>query len=111
MKTKKYWLIGGITLAILYTLFFFVFLIFLYANESSSAGRGLGMITLVIVNIPISLLLEPIVHTLPNFIDDSMFTAGTLLLIAGIVQWFVVGSIICWIYGKIKNRQRGTILN
>jgi hypothetical protein len=90
---KKYWLIGAIIGVILSAAAYY------YLDNVGDSG---------IVNIP---YLPAIILSIGLFgLDKGSDGVGPFIIF--IVYGFVVGAIIAWIYGKLKNRKQiGTIMN
>ena len=111
---KRYWLRAGIGIGVVYAILFVAYVLFAYFIEGKSqitggAGFGLALIPLVISGMPSTLLLEGILHLLPNswgqIIDHSILGTVLLLFVFSVTQWFLVGSFFGWLYGKIKSKK------
>jgi|SRR6185369_13077460 len=97
MKQKRYWLRVGITLAIINII---LCVIAFNLPEVKNPHNNSDLIALLFPNILIS-----------SFALSWMgWSEGmpTILvyLIPGSIFWFIVGAILGWIYGKIKNRNK-----
>ncbi len=106
-KDWPHWLKGGVIVAVLYAILFLIYLLVAYSAEGNSqvgggAGFGLALIPLVLSGIPATFLLS----LLPNSADKSAGVIILLLFVVCVAQWFVIGIILGWIYGKIKNRNQ-----
>jgi len=103
---KRYWLRDGITVGIIYSILFILYVVYAYSvegNTSSGAGFGLSLIPLALSGFPAVLILD----ILPNFIKptiDSLFGGILIMYIVNTLQWFIIGSFLGLLYGKIKNR-------
>jgi len=97
MKQKKYWLRGGIVSVILGL----VVLIFCYYTKILTIAIG-AMVVCIKAPCPQPL---PFIFTLFNvyiYSWQKLLLAATLFF----VVLFVVGAIVWWLYGKIKNRAK-----
>ena len=78
------------------TVFFF--------NLPLISGNGFDSIGMIIPFIPAIIIVN-------LFVGNGNFDMSTIALIStivlGIIIWFLVGVIIGWFYGKIKNRKGG----
>ncbi|HEY4511652.1 MAG TPA: hypothetical protein VJH55_02315 [Candidatus Paceibacterota bacterium] len=92
---KRYWLKGGI-LAVVINLVLFGFM---YGCDSfiPIAGEGFGC------GVLFGLPLLPILMFLGYLTSGNVsFSVG---LITAFVFWFLIGAILGWLYGKIKNKK------
>ena len=95
-KNLPHWLKGGI-ITVLIFISAFILSLFLppYCPHSVLGGCGL--------------VIEPFVYTLipgwfiTDFIDDGNIYVGFL---ASFIVYFILGALIGWIYGKIKNNKQ-----
>ena len=89
-----------------YSILFILYVVYAYSvegNTSSGAGFGLSLIPLALSGFPAVLILD----ILPNFIKptiDSLFGGILIMYIVNTLQWFIIGSFLGLLYGKIKNR-------
>ena len=94
-KDLPYWIKGGVI--------FFVFRIVIGAIIILSSPRGdFGRaLMLGFLDLPITLI---IANSPLNINIGSYLMNNVLLTILGLIFWFVIGAIIGWIVGKIKNK-------
>ena len=75
-----------------------------------AGSEGLGRISLILLGFPLALLEEPLLRMAPSsiriFLDHSMTAVLTVVFIINSIQWFLIGSVLGWLYGKIKNRNK-----
>ena len=88
---KRYWLRGGVTLGLLD-------LVLVFLNIAFNPASGL-ILALNIVQGPFSYLLYPILNL------DKMRGNIPILVVGGLICWFIIGAIFGWLYGRIKNRK------
>jgi hypothetical protein len=90
MKSKRYWLRGGLWVGGIYAILAIIYIIFAYLAEGRNdithgAGFGLVLIPLVVSGIPTTLLLDGIAKLLPYFlthlIDHSVLGSAVLVLV------------------------------
>jgi hypothetical protein len=99
-NNKRYWLRGGITLASIHLLIG-VIMLFIYFSSADPSGEGIMFFMfLAVPDLPIVLLMK----FLPS--PGSAFAEVGYLILFGTLQWFLIGSIIGYLYGKIKNRNK-----
>lgn len=103
-NNKRYWLRGGLIIGGIYSVLFIVYVLYVLSVQSEQDGIWLSMIILALSGLPTTLLLEYL--DLGKFLDDSMVNAVTVLFVFCTTQWFVIGSILGWIYGKIMDKIR-----
>ena len=90
-KDLNYWLKGGILSAIIFVI---VFLLAFYLDATYGGHPGL----LIFPLIPLIIL-----SSLFN-LDISLTNSFIIVILLLLFFWFIVGAIIGWMYGKIKNR-------
>ncbi len=107
MKQKRYWLRGGITLIIVVGLSMLIlFFLFPTPPEADAWARAFP-----VWEVPLyyGMFLWDIVtyyaHIYTNWLWDSQLGALFQWIIP-ISTYFIVGAILGWIYGKIKNRNK-----
>lgn len=69
--------------------------------ECSAHTSGLDGFGCLKYSIPLIIATAPLFERINDFLPVS------IILLLNAIIWFVAGSIIGWIYGKIKSRQRG----
>ena len=88
-KDLSYWLKGGILSAIIFVIFF---LLAIYIDSKYGGHPGLVIFPLI-----------PILSGLFT-LNVSGIKFFIIAIPISLIFWFIVGAIIGWIYGKIKNR-------
>ena len=117
LKAKPYWLKGGIIGALIAFIFTAVllllslaFMISVWTGEENMANLGTGILftfaVIIILIIFLNFIYIPasmIIDSLGLGADTSLFVAMLIYGFIGIVYYFIAGSIIGWIIGKIKS--------
>ncbi|MDO8564349.1 MAG: hypothetical protein Q7R87_05050 [Nanoarchaeota archaeon] len=88
-KDWSYWLRGGIILSIIFAVFL---LLALYLDSTYGGHPGLSFLLLM----PVALLIKV------NGLNTMSFMMVAIPL--SLIFWFAMGTLIGWIYGKLKNR-------
>ena len=104
-KNLSTWLKFGIVFAIINVAVFLFFLIAITNMPNANAvpggaAQGLAWIPYAISTYPTILILMTIFPFKGNVAEIS------LLFISGIINWFVIGSIIGYVVGKIKSKKQ-----
>lgn len=97
---KKYWLRWALVLTIIHFVAWCVSAIVAF-SVADPVSKGFAWFPLAIADI---LVANDSFIKLFNW-ADSLTGITIFLVIFGSLQWFVIGGIIGWIYGKIKNKQ------
>ena len=102
MKTKRYWLRGGVISVILVGLITLILFILFPSqpNDMVPAASVPVLIGMAPVN-----LISYYLHINTNFFWSSRLGSNIMTIISAI-DYFLVGSILGWIYGKIKSRRQ-----
>lgn len=99
---KKYWLVGGIIGLVLYVLLTIILIPF----GSSSCGGGFFCVYYWFYPTLITL---PVTYPFAGLVS-KFNQSGIFILIGAVLVYFIVGAIIGWSYGKIKNRSKIKII-
>jgi hypothetical protein len=95
-RNKIYWLRFEVTLVITYVVIGAIsYALFMNCSANTPGPDGFGCLK---YSIPLIIATAPIFETLNEFLPNSV------IFIINALIWFLVGSIIGLIYGKIKNR-------
>lgn len=101
-KNWSYWLKGGV---ITFSADFIIVLLIIFtSHKSESIGWGL-----IFTQIPFSFTLLGFFSKIlcyPVSINTASACEIPLAIIGGLISWFIIGALIGWIYGKIKNRNQ-----
>lgn len=103
---KRYWLRGGIFLGSCYAVtIIFLALPFLLYSVGFIGSESLFIVAALfaIISFPGFLILE-IIYPNFGFNDESQLMLTTCSVIVALVALFLIGSILGWIYGKMKRR-------
>ncbi|OHA24032.1 MAG: hypothetical protein A3B11_01575 [Candidatus Taylorbacteria bacterium RIFCSPLOWO2_01_FULL_44_26] len=95
MKQKRYWLRGGVIFLSIYALLQIISML-------TELNNGSVAIIFYIIN-------SPTWSVLSLFVNQNTYTAlhsFFVIIPFSAVLYFIVGSILGWIYGKIKNRNK-----
>jgi small-conductance mechanosensitive channel len=103
MKTKKYWLRVGI---LFFALAGILSLIGVNCGALRSGFENLGCTLYIIpVDLPLFIIIMPLLFLFGSDSSSIEFQNITFTIF-GIIAWTVIGMIIGWLYGKIKNRNK-----
>ena len=94
---KRYWLRGGIGLLLLYGLLTAILYPF-----GTGEWFPYWLIPSIIGGIPLSALF----HWLSSGIYSGIYSEGLTGFTLPIITYFILGAILGWLYGKIKNRNK-----
>ena len=92
--TKRYWLRVGIVLSSIFTILNIILLISVWRNQD-------GGLIFAVFNFPVVFLID-FIEEIFNF----SFIVYPIVIILTAFVWFLIGAIIGWLYGKIKNRNK-----
>ena len=98
MKQKRYWLRGGICLGILN-------IILAVGSIATPACGDLLAILFELPGIPFLFLFSVITEAIGWHVSVRIMECQVLFLF-GTLGYFLIGAVIGWIYGKIKNRNK-----
>jgi hypothetical protein len=118
LKVKPYWLKGGVIGALIAFIFTVVllllslaFMISVWMGGENIANLGTGILftfaVIIILIIFLNFIYIPadmVIKSLGLGADTSLFVAMLIYGLIGIVYYFIAGSIIGWITGKIKGK-------
>ncbi len=103
-KTKPYWLKGGIIFPLIILILWGIIAILEIANIIPRGEGGTTIWMPLMFSMPIVVLYGIFGGNLDTRITAPLFIFFTLLTI---LEIFLIGAFIGWIYGKIKSRSKG----
>lgn len=95
-KNWPYWLKGGIILLIIHSILTLIGFLFLY--DSTDPNGDVALIILPNIIIPLIAL---------NWMHLPLIFGKWSSIFYFSIFWFIIGTLIGWIYGKIKSKKRG----
>jgi len=98
MQNKRYWLRGGIILAVLAFIVIFSVTAYEYRDCAPMNYESMCGLLTAIVNIPMAYLSLPMM----NIISNNVITQFTFLGALSTIFWFIIGAILGRVYGKFK---------
>lgn len=102
-NNKRYWLRGGAIVVVLYIIVSLILIPF--GNDGSFIGFDYWSYPTLLVVFGISNFIYSI--TSIDFTDRSfMFLSEYTFIVYAVIIYFIAGSILGWLYGKIRNRKK-----
>lgn len=102
-KDYSYWLKGAIIFSLLHTLALVV-TITVSSSANSSVGAAFSFFFLGLIDYPLIIVAQLILPSISFF--NSTIGASVMFFIFGTIEWFILGTLIGWIYGKTMNKVR-----
>lgn len=96
MNKKRYWLRGGLAIFVLYV--FTTIILIPLGNPS-----GCSFICFPYWVMP-TLYLDYLLSIPLNFIFPNVHVSESMIILGPSIFYFILGSFLGWIYGKIKNK-------
>jgi hypothetical protein len=88
---KKYWLRVGLVLSVLYI----VAVVLIWPDSLTWTSGNALLIGLTLISYPLA------------FISIALDVQSVpLLIVLGVINWFIIGAILGLVYGKIKSRNK-----
>ena len=98
-KGWSYWLKGGFILGAINVVLSLISLM-MSASAEDSISKAFAFFWIALIDYPAFKLAQSFLSS--SF--DSAFGAFLIAIIFGTIQWFLIGTILGWIVGKIKSK-------